>query len=74
VPIYEYVCQSCQHPFEQLVRSAREERTLTCPSCGSKQVDRQFSVIARPPESAAAPPPGPCGQCGTADGACPFQS
>jgi len=73
VPIYEYTCTACGTPFEQLIRSSRDERELTCPKCGGKQVERQLSVIAAPRAKAAAPPAGPCGQCCSPDGGCPYQ-
>jgi putative FmdB family regulatory protein len=43
VPIYEYVCQTCQLEFEQLVRGS--ERPV-CPTCGAEELDKQFSVPA----------------------------
>ncbi len=43
MPIYEYVCQSCQASFELLVRGSEEP---TCPQCHSTQLEKQFSVPA----------------------------
>lgn len=44
MPIYEYHCEPCQREFELLVRSSSE--TPRCPSCGSDQVGKLFSVPA----------------------------
>jgi len=43
MPIYEYVCMSCESHFEELVRG--DEQPL-CPDCGSKKAKKQFSVFA----------------------------
>ena len=43
MPIYEYVCMSCESHFEELVRARRDP---ACPDCGSTKAKRQFSVFA----------------------------
>ena len=43
MPIYEYVCMSCESHFEELVR---HDETPACPDCGSEKAKRQFSVFA----------------------------
>jgi putative FmdB family regulatory protein len=43
MPIYEYVCMSCESHFEELVR---HDETPACPDCGSKKASRQFSTFA----------------------------
>jgi putative FmdB family regulatory protein len=43
MPIYEYVCMSCESHFEELVRNGE---TPPCPDCGQAKVQRQFSVFA----------------------------
>ena len=43
MPIYEYVCRDCGHPFEWLVRSGEKP---TCPSCGRGKLAKQLSVPA----------------------------
>jgi putative FmdB family regulatory protein len=40
MPIYEYVCMSCESHFEEL---ARFDDTPPCPDCGSEKAKRQFS-------------------------------
>jgi putative FmdB family regulatory protein len=46
VPIYEFVCESCGHRFEELVGShvGREAEDVACPECGSAKVERQLST------------------------------
>lgn len=46
MPIYEYVCQTCNSKFEKLVRSMNAEQNIACPKCGGKKVGRQFSSFA----------------------------
>ena len=43
MPIYEYVCMSCESHFEELVRN---DETPPCPDCGSEKAKKQFSVFA----------------------------
>jgi putative FmdB family regulatory protein len=45
MPLYEYICQECQHPFEVLVFGGDEPE---CPSCHGKKLERQLSLPARP--------------------------
>ena len=51
MPIYEYVCMSCESHFEELVRN---DETPPCPDCGSAKAKRQFSIVrgARPQQAA----------------------
>ena len=44
MPIYEYVCMTCESHFEELVRV--EEPDPGCPDCGGAKVAKQFSVFA----------------------------
>lgn len=47
-PIYDYSClnENCKHEFEQQYSSfkaADEAKSeLTCPKCGSKEIEKQF--------------------------------
>lgn len=45
MPLYAYRCASCDHEFETLVRS---NDIPECPSCGSVELTRQLSLIAKP--------------------------
>jgi putative FmdB family regulatory protein len=44
MPIYEYVCMSCESHFEELVRY--DDESPKCPDCGAVKVQKQFSVFA----------------------------
>jgi putative FmdB family regulatory protein len=50
VPIYEFVCESCGHRFEELVGShvGRRADEVACPECGSAKVERQLSTSYAP--------------------------
>ena len=68
MPIYEYVCMSCESHFEELVRP---DETPPCPDCGSEKAKRQFSAFAahgltKAPEPAAVP----AGSSGSGGGCC----
>lgn len=45
MPLYEYTCRNCQHAFEMLVWNGED---VACPQCRSHQLDRHWSVPARP--------------------------
>jgi len=68
MPIFEYRCAGCGAQFELLVRS---DTTVACPSCESRQVNKIFSLPARPAGSGKpadfsrlGPPSGGGGCCG----------
>jgi putative FmdB family regulatory protein len=50
VPIYEFVCESCGHRFEELVGShvGRQAGDVACPECGSGKVERLVSSSYAP--------------------------
>jgi len=67
MPIYGYECNECGQKFETLVRSSSQ--TPSCPSCESKDLTRQLSLIAAPAKSGGGDAPsacemGGCGPCG----------
>ena len=53
MPIYEYVCKECKQPFEKLVRSSSLISSVTCPNCGSHDVQKELSVFATKATSAS---------------------
>lgn len=63
MPIFEYICQKCNHEFEALVLGKDK---AACPKCQSKKLAPQLSVFAVSAKSGGAParPAGPCGSCG----------
>jgi len=44
MPIYEYLCEECQTPYEKLVLSKSQK--VECPKCGSARKTQQLSVFA----------------------------
>ena len=44
MPIYEYICDSCNEHFEKIVINKQQE--ITCPKCSSKKATIQLSVFA----------------------------
>jgi putative FmdB family regulatory protein len=65
---YEYVCMSCEHPFEERrPMTASVDTALACPSCGSDRVRRRFSLFAT--GSPGSSPAGSAGGC-ACGGAC----
>ncbi|MEN2994040.1 MAG: zinc ribbon domain-containing protein [Thermodesulfovibrio sp.] len=42
MPIYEYECKRCGEYFEILVFG---KKTITCPKCGSDELNKKFSTF-----------------------------
>jgi putative FmdB family regulatory protein len=63
MPIFEYVCQECQHQFEALVFGRDKAR---CPKCEGKKLSPQLSVFAVSTKGAStvSTSGGACGSCG----------
>jgi len=62
MPIYEYVCKSCSHQFEELRLSSTGFKDVVCPECGSSKAAKKLSTFAAVSDSSTA---------GCNDGACP---
>ncbi|NOZ05516.1 MAG: zinc ribbon domain-containing protein [Chloroflexi bacterium] len=45
MPVYEYCCQECKTKFEEFIRSSGDEEGLTCPTCGSVDIRKGFSLF-----------------------------
>jgi putative FmdB family regulatory protein len=65
MPIFEYICKECDHPFEALVYGSEKAE---CPKCHSKKLAAQLSTFAvsskASTSSQASPSAGACGSCG----------
>ena len=68
MPIFEYICQQCQHEFETLVLGRDKAK---CPKCQSKKLSPQLSVFAMSTgttstkgSTGASAPASACGSCG----------
>ena len=44
MPMFEYACRACRHPFETLVRAGGE--APSCPSCTSADLEKLISIPA----------------------------
>lgn len=56
MPLFEFRCETCQHDFEELIRSNEQP---VCPKCGHTKVEKLFSVPA-PLASQTLPTVGSC--------------
>ena len=63
MPIYEYICDDCQTPFEKIVLNREQE--VACPNCSGKKATIQLSVFRSsvPGSSKASGPAGGGGAC-----------
>ncbi len=43
MPMFDFVCTSCQHSFEALVRGSQ---VPACPACGSEALEKQIALPA----------------------------
>jgi len=68
MPIFEYVCNDCNHEFEALLYGKDKAE---CPKCHSKKLEPQLSVfaVAAKGASASSSEGSPCGSCGDPRGA-----
>lgn len=44
MPEYEFFCHACSKPFSKILTLQEyEEGSVTCPSCGSEEVEQRLS-------------------------------
>lgn len=48
MPLRDYICGSCGHRQEELIRRPDDEAGLACAACGSRELSRQLSAPALP--------------------------
>ena len=72
MPIYDYVCMSCESHFEELV--GMSDPDPVCPDCGNARVAKQLSRSFAAHGTSGQPQPsfggGGGGCCGGACGSC----
>jgi len=63
MPIFEYICQECNHRFEMIVQGSK---VPTCPSCKATTLQKQFSAfgVGATASWETSSGPRPCGSCG----------
>ena len=69
MPIFEYICKSCDSEFEVLIQGDQEP---ACPDCEGDELEKKlsaFAVSGTGADLAAREPMGPCGTCGDPRGA-----
>jgi len=77
MPIFEYICKECDHPFEALVYG---DEKAQCPKCNSRKLAPQLSTFAVSTKVSASSPAsvsaGACGSCGDprGPGACSLRN
>lgn len=76
MPLFDFVCRTCEHGFEALVS---RDGQPSCPECQSADVEKQLARTApgRVAGGTSAPPSfAGCGSCGDprGPGACRLQS
>jgi len=62
MPIFEYICKDCGHPFEKIV--PRYDSNVDCAHCNSANVEKQLSVFAVAGSSSSEVSDAGCGRCG----------
>jgi putative FmdB family regulatory protein len=67
MPLFAYICKACGARPELLSRADEE---VTCPACGSKQMERQLSHFAPMSGHGHAQEPACASQCAMAQGGC----
>lgn len=77
MPIYEYVCNKCQHKFELMRPISMSGEPADCPSCKStaKRIMSRFMCITTneygdPERLSGAGPSGPTGCAGCSSSSC----
>ena len=73
MPMYEFLCGSCEKDFETILASARGVDHVECPECGSGKVRKKLSLFAKSSSGAAASTPlfnGYAGGGGCCGGGC----
>ncbi len=45
MPIYEYICNSCNKEFSLLQKMGSTEKDTICPHCGSRDVRKLISAF-----------------------------
>jgi putative FmdB family regulatory protein len=60
MPLYEFTCEQCGATFEELVAAGLDGLGVTCPECGSEEVEKLVSRFASGGPSAGSGGSGSC--------------
>ena len=64
MPLYEFTCTNCGKTFEELVLSGLDGFGVTCPACGSGEIEKLVSRFASAGASSSTPGGGSGGNGG----------
>ncbi|MGA7991395.1 MAG: zinc ribbon domain-containing protein [Thermoanaerobaculia bacterium] len=67
MPLYEFTCEECGATFEELVAAGLDRHGVTCPECGSEEVEKLVSRFASGGTSSGSGKSGG-GSCGPGSG------
>ena len=71
MPIYEYLCKRCNKKVELLIQG---NTTPECPTCSSKDLEKQFSVFsASSSNNSASANNNQCQSCEGPGKGCPYK-
>lgn len=61
MPLYEFTCEKCGATFEELVAAGPDDPGVTCPGCGSEDIEKLVSRFASGGSSVGSGGGGACG-------------
>jgi putative FmdB family regulatory protein len=64
MPIYEFSCPECGHPFEKRVSFAEADEPQACPACGHLRAKKKISMFASHATGSTAAPMTSAANCG----------
>jgi putative FmdB family regulatory protein len=44
MPIYEYICLTCNHEIETIRSMGQKDAPLSCPACGAEHTKRKLAL------------------------------
>ena len=68
MPLYEFTCEKCGATFEELVGAGLDALGVTCPECGSEEIQKLVSRFASAGASNTNGGGGGGGACGPGSG------
>ncbi|HUJ95947.1 MAG TPA: zinc ribbon domain-containing protein [Terriglobales bacterium] len=45
MPVYDYICNDCHKEFEVVLTLSEHDKPITCPKCGSKNVEQEAAAF-----------------------------
>ncbi|GAU09670.1 FmdB family zinc ribbon protein [Desulfoplanes formicivorans] len=63
MPLFEFTCKACHETFEEIT-SSTSRKTITCPKCGSHDVQKLVSATVMTRKGSSLTGGGSCGGSG----------